>query len=55
MEDVETAEARMNSAKDALLRYVEKQGAIDRDQHQRLVARLKKAQAEFLQATSKLG
>ena len=55
MEDVEAAEAKMNSAKDALLRYIEKQDAIDRDQHQRLVARLKKAQAEFLQAISALG
>ncbi len=55
MEEVEAAEARMNAAKDALLDYVEQRKAIHRDQHRRLVARLKKAQAEFLRAISELG
>jgi len=55
VEEVEAAEAKMNAAKDALLQYVERQDAIDRDHHRRLVARVKKAQAEFLQAISKLG
>jgi hypothetical protein len=55
MEEVEAAEARMNSAKDALMSYIEKGKAIDRDRHRRLVARLKKAQAEFLKAISELG
>ena len=55
VEEVEAAEVGMNSAKDALLRYVERQDAIDRDHHRWLVARLKKAQAEFLKAISKLG
>jgi hypothetical protein len=55
LEEVEAAEARMNSAKDELLKYIEKQNTIDRDQHRRLVARLKKAQAEFLKAISDLG
>jgi hypothetical protein len=55
MEEVGTAEARMNSAKDALLSYIEKPNAIDRDLHQRLVSRLKKAEAEFLRAISELG
>ena len=55
VEEVEAAEVGMNSAKDTLLRYVETQDAIDRDHHRRLVARLKKAQAEFLKAISKLG
>ena len=55
MEEVEAAEARMNAAKDALLNYIESGKAIDRDHHQRLVAQLKKAQAEFLKAISKLG
>jgi hypothetical protein len=55
MEEVETAEARMNGAKEGLLRYIEKRNSIDRDQHRRLVARLKKTQAEFLQAISELG
>jgi hypothetical protein len=55
MEEVEASEARMNSAKDALLQYIEKQNTIDRDNHRRLVVRLKKAQAQFLNAISELG
>ncbi len=55
MEEVEAAEAKMNAAKDALLDYVEKRKTIDRDHHRRLVARLKKAQADFLRAISELG
>jgi hypothetical protein len=55
MEEVEAAEARMNTAKEALLKYVEARHPIDRDEHRRLVARLKKAQAEFFEAISHLG
>ncbi len=55
MEEVEIAEAKMNAAKDALLNYVERRQAIDRDHHRRLVAQLKKAQAHFLKAISELG
>jgi hypothetical protein len=55
IEEVEAAEARMNAAKDELLKYVEKQSTIDHDHHRRLVARVKKAQAEFLIAISELG
>ena len=55
MEEVGAAEARMNSAKDDLMSYIEKRKAIDRDLHRRLIARLKKAQAEFLKAISELG
>lgn len=55
MEEVEAAEARMNAAKDALLKYVEGHKNIDRDEHRRLTARLKKAQAEFFEAISHLG
>lgn len=55
MEELEAAEAKMNSAKDALLSYIEGRKPIDRDQHRRLVARLKKAQAEFLKAIAELG
>ena len=55
LEEVEAAEARMNAAKDELLKYVEKQNTIHRDKHRQLVARLKKAQAEFLKAISDLG
>jgi hypothetical protein len=54
-EEIETAEAKMNLAKDALLNYIERQKTIDRDLHRRLVARLKKAQVEFLRAISELG
>ncbi len=44
----------MNAAKDALLHYVERRDAIDRDQHRRLVAELKKAQEEFLRLSAHL-
>jgi hypothetical protein len=43
MEEAEAAEARMNSAKDERMGYIEEGKAIDRDLHRRLVARLKKA------------
>jgi hypothetical protein len=55
VEEVEAAEAKMNTAKDVLLQYVERQDTIDSDHHRRLVARVKKAQAGFLKAISKLG
>ena len=55
MEDVEAAEAKMNEAKEALLKYIEGRQAIDRDRHRRLLAQLKKAQADFLKAISELG
>ena len=55
VEEVEAAEAKMNSAKEALLNYIERRTTINRDLHQRLVSRLKKAQAEFLKAISELG
>jgi hypothetical protein len=54
MEEVEAAEAKMNAAKETLLRYIEGQESIDRDHHRRLVAKLKKAQADFLKAVSEL-
>jgi len=55
MEQVEAAEAKMNAAKDALLKYIEKREALDRNECRRLVASFKKAQAEFLKAISELG
>lgn len=55
MEEVEAAEAKMNAAKDALLKYIEERQAISHDHHRRLVAQLKKAQADFLKAISELG
>jgi len=54
VEEVEVAEARMNAAKDALLKYIEARQEIDRDRHRRLVAQLKKAQADFLKTISEL-
>ena len=54
MEEIEAAEARMNTAKEVLLKYVEKREDIDRDRYHRLAARLKKAEADFLQAVSEL-
>jgi len=55
LEEVEAAEAKMNTAKDALMSYIEREKTIDLDWHRRLVARLKKAETEFLQAISELG
>jgi hypothetical protein len=54
VEEVEAAEAKMNAARDALMNSIEGRKAIDRDGHLR-VARLKKAQADFLKAISELG
>lgn len=54
-ENVEAAEARMNRAKDVLLNYVERGDTIDRDRYQRLVARVKRAEAAFLKALAELG
>lgn len=54
-DEVEAAEARMNAANDELLNYMEKHNTIDRDHHRGLIARLKKARAEFLKAISELG
>ena len=54
MEQVEAAEAKMNNAKEALLNYVESRKALDRDRYRRLVAQAKKAEAQFLKATSQL-
>jgi len=54
MEDVEAAEARMNAAKDALLKYVERRKQLDGDEYRRLVAHLKKAQTAFFDAISQL-
>jgi hypothetical protein len=45
----------MNEAKNALLNYVERPESMDRDRHARLIAQLKKAQAEFLKVFSELG
>lgn len=49
---VEAAEAKMNNAKDALLRYVQSRETLDRDHYRRLVAQVKKAEAEFMKAVA---
>jgi len=54
LEEVEAAEAKMNNAKDALLNYVESRKTLDRDRYVRLVAQVKKAEAQFLKAISEL-
>jgi hypothetical protein len=54
IEEVEAAEARMNSAREALLSYVEQREALDGEQYRRLVARVKKAEAEFMNVVSGL-
>lgn len=52
IEQIETAEAKMNDAKEALLHYVESRKTLDRDLYRRLVTQVKKAEAEFLKAIS---
>ena len=54
-EELATAEAKMNDARQALLDYVSQRASLDRDQYRRLVARVKKSQAAFLRASSELG
>lgn len=51
---VDAAEAKMNNAREALLNYVESRKALDRDHYRRLVAQVKKAEAEFMKAISAL-
>lgn len=53
-EEIELAETKMNAAKEALLSYIERGKAIDRDHHRRLLARLKTAEQEFMKAVSNL-
>ena len=55
MEEVEAAEARMNTAKDALMKYIEDGRVIDRQRHKILLARMKKTQVEFLKAVADIG
>jgi hypothetical protein len=54
-ETVEAAEAKMNAAKEALLKYVESGESVDHDHYSRLVARVKRAEADFMKALSDLG
>lgn len=54
IEEVEAAEAKMIAAQEALLRNIETHASIDREDHRRLQAKLKKAKAEFLQAVARL-
>ncbi len=55
IDDVEATEARMNAAKDELLNYVEERKALDPHEYRRLVARVKRAEADFLKANFELG
>ncbi len=55
MDEVEAAEARMNAAKDELLTYVEERKALDAGEYRRLLAKVKRTEAEFLRVSSELG
>lgn len=55
MEEVESAEAKMNAAKEALLSSIERGKVKDRDQYQRMVERVKKAEREFMKAVEECG
>jgi hypothetical protein len=53
LEEVDAAEARMNAAREALLKYVEQREQLDGEQYRRLAARVKKAEAEFMSVVAK--
>ena len=48
MTTLDKAEIRMSAAKAELLSYVEKREPLDEEHHRRLVAKLKRAEAEFM-------
>lgn len=54
IEDVESAETKMNAAREELLSSIEQSKMIDRDQYRRLVARVKKTEREFMKAIGAL-
>ena len=54
LEELESAEAKMNAAKEALLSYIERKTPLDRNDHRRLVAHLKNAEQEFMRAIAEL-
>ncbi len=53
--DATEAEAKMIAAQEALLRYTEQTAHIDPERYHRLVARYKRAEAEFKKAVAGLG
>jgi hypothetical protein len=55
IEGIELAEAKMNSARERLLSYLEKRGKINGDEYRRLAARVKKAEADFMKAMGRTG
>jgi hypothetical protein len=54
VEEVERAEAKMTAAKEALLSYIEGRTPLDRNDHRRLAARLKKTEEDFMKAIAEL-
>lgn len=55
IEGIELAEAKMNSARERLLIYLENRGKIHGDEYRRLAARVKKAEADFMKAMGRAG
>ena len=55
IEGIELAEAKMNSARERLLSYLENRGKINGDEYRRLGARVKKAEADFMKAMGRAG
>ncbi len=49
-DEVGTAEAKMNAAKEELLSYVEQRKAIRSEEYRPLLAKVKKAEAAFLRS-----
>ena len=54
IEEVEAAEARVNTAREALLQYVERREQLDGEQYRSLVAHVKKAEAAFMSVVAKV-
>ncbi|HKD91269.1 MAG TPA: hypothetical protein VKB56_05175 [Terriglobales bacterium] len=55
IEGIELAEAKMNSARERLLSYLENRGKINGDEYRRLAARVRRAEADFMKAMGLAG
>ena len=55
MEEVTAAEERVNAAKNALLKYLERGKMIDQERYRGLAAKVKRAEGELLRAIAEMG
>jgi capsule polysaccharide export protein KpsE/RkpR len=54
VEQVTAAEERMNTAKQELLEYVQRRDKLDGDRYRKLVAKVKRTEAEFIKLRAEL-